>query len=88
MTWYKIGAIVVASLFVAPALITGGGFILGFLLAVLVLATLLGLPKWWQYYNNKSLGAKNRDRDVRDFMSPQESSNDQPRVERADGEEP
>lgn len=88
MIGYKTVLLLVASLFFIPALVVGGGFIIAALLAGAVLLVGIGGPKLWQLHNNKALGAKGRNTDVRDYMSPAQSSREQPRVERGDGEEP
>lgn len=85
MPGYKTVIIGIALLPLIPAVLVGGGFVIGLLLAGGILLVGLGAPKWWQYYNNKSLGARGRNNDIRDVMSPSKSPNDNPKVDRAGG---
>lgn len=87
MVGYKTAVIGIALLPLIPALIVGGGFVVGILVGGVIILAGLGGPKLWQLHNNKSLGAKGRNNDVRDFMSPARSADENPRVERADREE-
>lgn len=84
MIGYKTVIVIVALLPLIPAVIVGGGFVIGIVAAILILVVGLGGPKYWQYYNNKSLGSKGRNNDIRDFMSPSQSPNENPEVDRAD----
>lgn len=88
MVGYKTVIIGIALLPLIPAVVAGGGFVIGVLLALAIIAAGLGGPKLWQLHNNKSLGARGRDNDLRDYMSPAESSRDNPTVKRGDGEDP
>lgn len=81
MIGYKTAIVGIAAIPLIPALLVGGGFVFGGLIAVGILLVGLGGPKIWQLHNNKSLGAKGRNTDVRDYMSPSRSSNDNPQVE-------
>lgn len=82
MIGYKSALLGVALLPLIPAVLVGGGFVIAILFAAAILVVGFGGPKLWQLHNNKSLGAKGRDNDVRDYMSPSRSSNENPRVQR------
>lgn len=88
MIGYKTAIVIVALIPLVPAIIVGGGFVIGIVFAGVIIIVGLGGPKLWQLHNNKSLGAKGRNNDIRDIMAPSQSSRENPEVERpGDGRE-